>query len=104
MANLVVKARGLEAEGITTHVYTGSYQVPVPTLNGKIKLRLRPNTQSGQVITLRGRGLPKRGKPTERGDLHVTIHAVLPKLNDDQRARLEPMLREVEQPNPRAGS
>jgi beta-aspartyl-dipeptidase (metallo-type) len=36
MANLVAKARGLEAEGITTHVYTGSYQVPVPTLTGSV--------------------------------------------------------------------
>ncbi len=36
MANLVAKARGLDAEGITTHVYTGSYQVPVPTLMGSV--------------------------------------------------------------------
>ncbi len=36
MANLVAKARGLEAEGITTHIYTGSYQVPVPTVTGSI--------------------------------------------------------------------
>jgi beta-aspartyl-dipeptidase (metallo-type) len=36
MANLVAKARGLEAEGITTHIYTGSYQVPVPTLTGSV--------------------------------------------------------------------
>jgi len=36
MANLVAKARGLEAEGLTTCVYTGSYQVPVGTLTGSI--------------------------------------------------------------------
>ena len=34
MANLLAKARGLEEEGITTYVYTGSYQVPVKTLTG----------------------------------------------------------------------
>ncbi|MCE5281556.1 MAG: beta-aspartyl-peptidase [Deltaproteobacteria bacterium] len=36
MANLVAKARGLEAEGITTRIYTGAYQVPVPTLTGSV--------------------------------------------------------------------
>jgi beta-aspartyl-dipeptidase (metallo-type) len=36
MTNLVAKARGLETEGITTYVYTGSYQVPVTTLTGSI--------------------------------------------------------------------
>jgi len=36
MANLVAKARGLETEGLTTLVYTGSYQVPVTTLTGSI--------------------------------------------------------------------
>lgn len=36
MANLVAKARGLQAEGITTHIYTGSYQVPVTTLTGSV--------------------------------------------------------------------
>ena len=32
MSNLLAKAKGLEEEGITTYVYTGSYQVPVRTL------------------------------------------------------------------------
>ncbi|HNX31332.1 MAG TPA: beta-aspartyl-peptidase [Holophaga sp.] len=36
MANLVAKARGLEAEGLTTRIYTGAYQVPVPTLTGSV--------------------------------------------------------------------
>lgn len=36
MSNLLGKAKGLEEEGITTYVYTGSYQVPVRTLTGNI--------------------------------------------------------------------
>lgn len=36
MANLIAKARGLEEEGITTYIYTGSYQVPVRTLMGNV--------------------------------------------------------------------
>jgi beta-aspartyl-dipeptidase (metallo-type) len=37
MTNLIAKARGLEEEGITCFVQTGSYQVPLKTLTGKIE-------------------------------------------------------------------
>ena len=36
MSNLIAKARGLEEEGITCFIYTGSYQIPVRTLTGSI--------------------------------------------------------------------
>lgn len=36
MAPLLAKARGLEEEGITTYIYTGSYQIPVRTLTGNL--------------------------------------------------------------------
>jgi len=34
--SLLAKARGLEEEGISTYIYTGSYRVPVTTLTGEI--------------------------------------------------------------------
>ena len=37
MESLLAKARGLEEEGITTYIYTGSYRVPVRTLTGDIQ-------------------------------------------------------------------
>ena len=37
MANLIAKSRALEEEGITCYVHTGSYQVPVKTVTGKIE-------------------------------------------------------------------
>ncbi|MGD6844269.1 beta-aspartyl-peptidase [Bacillus infantis] len=37
MPSLIAKARALEEEGITCYVQTGSYQVPVKTLTGKIE-------------------------------------------------------------------
>lgn len=36
MASLLAKARGLEEEGVSTYIYTGSYQVPVRTLTDSI--------------------------------------------------------------------
>lgn len=37
MASLIAKAKGLREEGISCFVHTGSYQVPVKTLTGKIE-------------------------------------------------------------------
>jgi curved DNA-binding protein len=75
-------------------------EVPVPTPTGSLKLRIRPNTQNGQEIRLKGRGLPKRGS-SERGDLVVTARVVLPKLDDATRERLGSVLGDVSQPDPR---
>ena len=36
MNALIAKAKGLEEEGITTYVYTGSYRLPLKTLTGEI--------------------------------------------------------------------
>lgn len=37
MASLLAKARGLEKEGITTYIYSGSYEIPVVTITGSIR-------------------------------------------------------------------
>ncbi len=36
LEELLAKARGLEAEGLSTWIYTGSYQIPSPTLTGSV--------------------------------------------------------------------
>jgi curved DNA-binding protein len=77
-------------------------EVPVPTPTGTVNLRIRPNTQNGQQITLKGRGLPKRGS-SQRGDLVVRTRVVLPTLDDATRKRIAEILSEHPQPNPRTG-
>ncbi|MEA2652705.1 MAG: curved DNA-binding protein [Chloroflexota bacterium] len=75
-------------------------EVPVPTPTGSVKLRIRPNTQNGQEIRVKGRGLPKRGS-SQKGDLIVTTRVVLPKLDEETRKKLEPILTAIPQPDPR---
>jgi len=75
-------------------------EVPVPTPTGAVKLRVRPNTQNGQEIRLKGRGLPKRGS-SEKGDLVVTAKVVLPQLDDAAREELSRLLESHPQPDPR---
>lgn len=36
LEELLAKARGLEEEGLSTWIYTGSYQIPSPTLTGSV--------------------------------------------------------------------
>jgi len=75
-------------------------EVPVPTPTGSVKLRIRPNTQNGQEITVKGRGLPKRGS-AQKGDLIVTTRVVLPRLDEEARRALAELLEANPQPDPR---
>ena len=64
-------------------------EVEVPTLEGKVSLRVPEGTQNGKVMRLRGKGLPElRGG--ERGDQYVRIFVEVPtRLSDEQRKLLE---------------
>jgi DnaJ-class molecular chaperone len=74
-------------------------EVPVPTPTGSVKLRIRPNTQNGQEIHVRGRGLPKRGGG--KGDLIVRARVVLPKLDEEGQEALRALLEKHPEPDPR---
>lgn len=48
--------------------------IEVPTLEGKVEMKIPPGTQSGAVFRLRGKGIPVPGKTSgPRGDLHVKV-------------------------------
>ncbi|HEX9565428.1 MAG TPA: molecular chaperone DnaJ [Gemmatimonadaceae bacterium] len=51
--------------------------VTVPTVTGSVSVRVSPGTQSGQVLHLRGRGLP-RVNGSGSGDLHVRVQLWTP--------------------------
>lgn len=62
--------------------------VEVPTLKGKATLKVPEGTQSGEVLRLRGEGIP-RLRGTGRGDQLVRVKVVTPtKLNTKQREAL----------------
>ena len=52
--------------------------VPLPTLDGEETLEVRPGTQPGHVITLRGKGVPHLRNEGHRGDLSVHIGVTVP--------------------------
>jgi curved DNA-binding protein len=72
--------------------------VTVPTLGGKVDLKIPPGAQSGQKLRLKGRGLP--GDPA--GDQYVVLKMVTPKADSETaKALYEKMAKELPM-NPRA--
>ncbi len=64
--------------------------VSVPTLSGNVSLRIQPETQSGQTIRLRGKGLPQVRQKNAYGDLFAHVLVQVPtELNDRERALFE---------------
>ncbi len=58
-------------------------EVPVATLDGSVKMKIPPRTQSGRTFRLKGKGMP-RLKGEGRGDLYVKVAIHLPPEIDDQ--------------------
>jgi len=52
--------------------------VEIPTVNGKVKLKIDPGTQPGKILRLRNKGLPDING-YGRGDLLVKIQVYIPK-------------------------
>ena len=48
----------------------------VPTLDGKVGVRVPKGTTDGRILRVRGRGVPKRGGGS--GDLLVTVKVAVP--------------------------
>jgi curved DNA-binding protein len=64
-------------------------EIFVPTLTGRVKIKIAPGTQSGQKLRVRGRGLPPSG------DLIVVTKIIVPaKISDAEKKLWEQLARE----------
>jgi molecular chaperone DnaJ len=70
-------------------------QIDVPTLEGRVKMRLPPGTQSGRVFRLRGKGLPVFGGYGKGDELVKVVVEVPAILTDRQRELLEELSKEM---------
>ena len=73
-------------------------KIKVPTLGGAVELNIPSNSQSGQKLRLKGRGLP--GKPS--GDQYVILNIVTPQADSDEQRQLYQQMAEAMPFNPRA--
>lgn len=76
-------------------------QVEIPTIDGKVKIKIDPGTQSGKMLRLKGKGLPDVNS-YGKGDLLVDVNIYTPaNLSPEEKKMLE-QLRESKnfKPNP----
>jgi DnaJ-class molecular chaperone len=81
---------------LTTAVIGG--EAEVPTLSGKppkLRLKIPATTQNGQVLRLKGHGMPIANRSNETGDLYATVNVALPKkeLTPEQKEHFEALLK-----------
>jgi len=91
------KHPGLIRDGIDL-IYLHTLSVPdailgapveIPTVEGKVKVKIEPGTQPGKVLRLKGKGLPEING-YNRGDLLVKINVFIPKdISRDENKQIE---------------
>jgi curved DNA-binding protein len=78
---------------LVTAVLGGHAQVPSVD-SRSLRLRVPPLTQNGQVLRLKGHGMPAVGRPDDRGDLYATVDVRLPRaLTPEQKAHFDALAR-----------
>ena len=77
-------------------------EVSIPCLDGDYKIKVDAGTQSGEVVRLRGRGLPSVNGYGGTGDLYVKIAVWIPKKLSKEEKEIIESLRNKEsfKPNP----
>ncbi len=53
-------------------------EITIDTLNGKVKLKVKPETQNGSKSKLKGKGFPVYKKEGQYGDLYITYFIMVP--------------------------
>ena len=53
-------------------------EITIDTLNGKVKLKVNPETQNGSKIKLKGKGFPVYKSKGQYGDLYITYMIKIP--------------------------
>jgi len=73
--------------------------ISVPTLNGRVNIKIPPGTHGGQKLRVRGRGLPQRG--SAGGDLIVVTSIEVPSEVSESERKLWQQLAKESKFNPR---
>jgi curved DNA-binding protein len=75
-------------------------EVQIPTLDGRVTVKIPGGSRAGQKLRVRGKGLPKPGGAD--GDLYAVLQIVTPSVVNDREKELYRELERVSNFNPRA--
>ena len=76
--------------------------VEIPTIDGKVKVKIEPGTQPGKILRLRGKGLPDVNG-YGKGDLLAKVNVWIPKNLSKEDKKLVEKMKEGESFHPGAG-
>lgn len=69
-------------------------EITIDTIDGKVKINVKPETQNGSKIKLKGKGFPVYKNEGQFGDLYVTFAVKIPvNLTDKQKALFKELSR-----------
>ena len=60
------------------HIAVLGGEITIDTMDGKVKLKVKPETQNGTKVNLKGKGFPLYKKEGQYGDLQVTYSIKIP--------------------------
>jgi len=57
----------------------GNDSLEIETVDGLVKVKIEPGTESGRILRLKGKGIPNINNPTQRGDQLSFVNVFIPK-------------------------
>ncbi|MES2109646.1 MAG: J domain-containing protein [Bacteroidota bacterium] len=69
-------------------------EVTIDTLDSKVKIKVKPETQNGTKVKLKGKGMPIYKKESQFGDLYVTYDLQVPTNITDKQKKLFEQIRD----------
>jgi curved DNA-binding protein len=75
-------------------------EVQIPTLDGRVSVKVPPGSRAGQKLRVRGKGLPRPGG--SEGDLYAVLQLVTPSVLSEREKELYGELEKLSTFNPRA--
>lgn len=73
-------------------------EVMINTLSGQVKMTIKPGTQPGSKLRLKGKGFPVYKKENKFGDLYVSLKVQLPENLSDEQKELFTRLSKISKP------
>lgn len=82
---------------VTVDLYTVVLggDVTVNTLDGQVKMQIKPGTQPGSKLRLKGKGFPVYKRDNSFGDLYVTLRVQIPEHLTDEEKKLFTQLSKI---------
>jgi len=74
-------------------------EVQIPTLDGRVSVKIPPGSRAGQKLRVRGKGLPRPGGG--EGDLYAVLQVVTPSVLSEREKELYRELQQASSFNPR---